>query len=67
MFYCAECKKLTLPGTGQESVITETRNKLYYNHKNELIGEGYEIVKESKVCSPCHTSITKFVNDLMKE
>lgn len=52
MFRCDECGKNT---TGkQNKIVTETRPKYYPpKGKGHSAGNGWEIVREIKVCKPC--------------
>ena len=53
MFKCDDCGKTTQPGEACNVVVTETRHKAYYDKYNNFIGDGYETVKEMKLCLAC--------------
>lgn len=55
MFRCANCKNITPPGTPQEKMVTETREKTYTHQtgRGTKQTQGLEIVKEVGVCPPC--------------
>ena len=58
MFICQKCNKLTDPGKPQNKIVVETREKEYFERnkygKLEVIGKGFEIVKEINVCENCY-------------
>lgn len=69
MFKCQSCNKISKPKESQNTVIVETRPKVYTaiqevvteledgtvetNVVEAVIGNGWEIVKEIKVCTTC--------------
>lgn len=53
MFKCEQCSKTTKPYEKATKKITQTRKRDYFNEKEQLIGSGFEIVKEITVCVDC--------------
>jgi hypothetical protein len=53
MFTCALCLDSSKPGERMTRVVTDTRRKEYLGDAGEVIGVGFEIVKEIAVASCC--------------
>lgn len=53
MHRCDLCKRLSQPGEKQRKVVAKYRDKTYYNHKNEAVGQGTEIAQEIAICGDC--------------
>ena len=53
MFNCQSCYRTTQPTEKQVRVVVESRPKVYYNDRKEVEGEGFETVREIRVCEPC--------------
>jgi hypothetical protein len=53
MFTCALCLDSSKPGERMTRVVTDTRRKEYRNDVGEVVGVGFEIVREIAVASCC--------------
>lgn len=65
MYICNNCQQCSKPGEKTETIVLETRPKTYTNTikvwdkklkrpiKQAKTSEGFEIVREVKVCSAC--------------
>jgi len=64
MFKCESCNKQVAEKTPQHSITIKTRKKHYpkrYANNGPIIdngGDGFEIVRELKVCQTCHDEHT---------
>ncbi len=52
-FRCEFCHKAMPQKTSPEIVIVKHREKEYTNEAGEIVGKGWEIVKEAHVCKKC--------------
>lgn len=52
MFRCGLCDETTKPGEGMTKVVVHTRHKDYRNRHGEVIGHGFETVREIAI-GPC--------------
>lgn len=46
MFKCQITGKMSRPGDKCNKVVTEVRERVYLNDEGEVVGRGFEIVKE---------------------
>ncbi len=53
MFKCGKCAKSSEPGEKMSREIVEVRNVSYFDKDGDLIGKGWEIVKEINICPRC--------------
>ena len=64
MFKCQQCGKSTKSNQPENKVIMETRDKNYENtvrksrYNKQKFSNGWEIVKEIRVCPKCYKQIT---------
>lgn len=55
MFNCQECNQPIGPNVSPIKVVTKKRQKVYTNGDGDVIGFGWEIVKEEQLCENCAT------------
>lgn len=56
MFFCELGKHISQSGEKQHKLPSRTRQKEYFDDKNQKIGHGWEIVEESTACDSCKLS-----------
>jgi len=54
MFRCDNCGGQQLPRTKMQHAVVERRDVDYKNEKGDILGKGWEIVKELALCGECH-------------
>lgn len=70
MFKCNRCNKFSKPSEQENKVVTQTRQKEYYEFyydsdgircQGKQVGTGQETVREIKVCNNCAATLNKEV------
>lgn len=66
MFRCTKCNKVSKPGEKCFLAPSETRPKTYYLEYGK-VSEGWETVREERVCADCYEKYLDYVENLNKE
>ena len=61
MYKCSQCKRVSASGEKRNTVIAQTRPKVYYRENRDGVmieaGRGCEIAREHYLCSACFALI----------
>lgn len=57
MFICQVCHTVQKAGVKQERVVIEKRYKEYFDKSKQLVGKGWEIVRELVCCWQCKCNV----------
>ena len=56
MYRCDKCHEVTKPGERVNKIVEEKRDKVY-EYDGVIIGKGWEVVREIKVCAECAKTV----------